>query len=371
MKQLAAAVEERHRVDPASSENANSVAQTGPREETAEIAVQKAVGDDSGKPEGIENKRDPSVEVFPTNPPTVSRSEGKSPFDRLAALAAEKETPRAETVISSSYQPVPSESLSEPGNLVSANPDREPVPTRDEHHAVSSWRDDLSTAISKLEASSASDATEGDIREQTRLRLLYLASGDREKALEPIESLSAEADAFLTETLFGLDVWLDDRRIAEEDRRAAAALPHLTDAASHLGEVAPLAVRNLQLCTAVHSFGVVEPFKTDEFQPGQEVLVYAEVENFHAQETDKGFETVLEGSILLFDSRGRRVAEIELPKKEDLCGRRRRDFFLVYQVQLPERLYPGSHSLKLTVEDAGCRKVGQATLKFAVSEASE
>ena len=125
------------------------------------------------------------------------------------------------------------------------------------------WQNALDEAIEKLESATPPEASSDDaVADLARLRLLQLAAGRRSEALAPIPALSADADAFFTKTLFGLDVWLDNRRIAEEDRRAAAASPHLTEAIGHLGEVAPLSVRNLQLCTAVQSFGVVEPFKT-------------------------------------------------------------------------------------------------------------
>ena len=312
-----------------------------------------------------------SMVATPRAADPVEKSKTSS-FDRLAALArTERKRSTLPEVVGSAAQAVASNTTTvNQAAMLDAEPRDKTARTTGPPGV--NWRGSLYEAIERLESELASEPAGDDpIMDQVRLRLLHLAAGNREKALEPIPSLSTEADAFLTETLFGLDIWLDERRIAEEDRRAAAALPHFADAIGHLGEVASLVVRNLQLCTAVHSFGVVEPFKSGQFRPGQEVLVYAEVENFHSREVDKGFQTVLEGSILVFDSRGHRVGEIELPKKEDVCSRRRRDFFLVYQVQLPQRLYPGSHSLKLTVEDAGCRKVGQATLKFAVSEASE
>ena len=68
-------------------------------------------------------------------------------------------------------------------------------------------------------------------------------------------------------------------------------------------------VRNLAFCTEVQSYGCVKPFKAYEFAPGQEVLLYAEVENFTSEATPKGYHTALRSSYQVLDGRGQRVAD--------------------------------------------------------------
>ncbi len=65
----------------------------------------------------------------------------------------------------------------------------------------------------------------------------------------------------------------------------------LNEAASRLALLSPLTVRHIAFCTEVASYGVVTPFKETEFTPGEQVLLYAEVENFKSEETPKGFRT--------------------------------------------------------------------------------
>ena len=70
--------------------------------------------------------------------------------------------------------------------------------------------------------------------------------------------------------------------------RAAEAKKSLDEAACKLGESAPLVVRGLAFSTEIQSYGCHTRFARDEFAPEQEVLLYAEVENFTSERTPKG-----------------------------------------------------------------------------------
>ena len=39
-----------------------------------------------------------------------------------------------------------------------------------------------------------------------------------------------------------------------------------------------------------------------------------------------------------------------------------------YEFRLPDRIYPGKHTLQLTVEDLKSKKVGQSTVDFTVKK---
>jgi hypothetical protein len=149
------------------------------------------------------------------------------------------------------------------------------------------------------------------------------------------------------------------------------ARQQLMAAANRLGELAPLLVRNASFAKEVKSYGDITPFEKAEFMPGQEVLLYAELENFKSEETPKGFNTQFRGSYEIFDARGQRVIAQELGKTEEYCRNHRRDFFLVYNFRLPKRIYGGRHSLQLTVEDLHGQKIGQSSLEFTVKASGE
>jgi hypothetical protein len=150
--------------------------------------------------------------------------------------------------------------------------------------------------------------------------------------------------------------------------RANEAKRQLGSAAQRLGELAPLSLRNLSFLSEVQSYGNVTPFEKCTFAPGQEVVLYAEVENFKSEETVKGFHTTLSGSYQVFDGRGQRVAGQDLKTIEDLCRNLRRDFFVRYTLFIPKQLNPGKYTLQLTLEDVKAQKVAQSSIDFAVRE---
>ena len=117
----------------------------------------------------------------------------------------------------------------------------------------------------------------------------------------------------------GLATYRDDQRVPDAGRRAAEATLQLRDAVARLGEQAGLIVRNLAFCSEVSSFGVYKKFENPEFKPGQELLMYLEVDNFKTESTEKGYHTSFKTSYQILDSRGARVAEQEFAATEEYC----------------------------------------------------
>lgn len=233
--------------------------------------------------------------------------------------------------------------------------------------AGTEWQAQLAEAIRLHEAAQAAPGAAPSEADLARLRMLYLAAGRRDDAMKLLDQLPAPQQAFWSNTLFALSSYLDEQSTPDLARRAALALTHLETAEAQLASLGSLSVRNLSFCTEVKSFGIIEPFERYEFAPGQEVLLYAELENFHSEETPEGFHTAFRSSYEIFDSQGRSVDKHEFALTEETCRNRRRDFFIRYYLQMPrEQLYDGKHTLRLTIEDTLARKVGQASLDFVV-----
>jgi len=203
------------------------------------------------------------------------------------------------------------------------------------------------------------------------LRMLYLLAGQREAALRPISGVPSVQREFWSKVLFALDGWLDTQKSGDLARRAAETKQTLDEALCRLGEVAPLVVRNLAFCTEIQSYGCLKPFKENVFLPEQEVLLYAEVENFTSEPTPKGFHTALRSSYQIFDARGQRVAEHDFTVTEEYCQNIRRDFFIGYHLRMPKRIYPGKYVLQLTIEDVKSHKAGQSSLEFSIKDAGK
>jgi hypothetical protein len=140
----------------------------------------------------------------------------------------------------------------------------------------------------------------------------------------------------------------------------------LSEALVKLGDSAPLLVRNLAFCSDVLSYGCLKRFDKYEFTPGQEMLVYAEVENFAGEPTPRGFHTSLRPSYQILDSQGRWVSDHALVATDETCPSVRHDYFLTFRVRLPKNIANERHTLRLVIADNVSRKVALARLDFRV-----
>lgn len=118
----------------------------------------------------------------------------------------------------------------------------------------------------------------------------------------------------------------------------------------------PLKIDQLALCRRVDSYGVYEPFATTRFLAGRKnrVLVYVELENFKHELLDDGqYEVRLEQTVELYEATGTSVVWRQGPVElVDVSRKKRRDFFVVYPVDLPARLTAGTtYRLKVRVSD--------------------
>jgi hypothetical protein len=259
------------------------------------------------------------------------------------------------------------------------------------------WQVMLAATIRSLEESlaapSPADGSPDVAQRQAQLRMLYLLAGRRDDALRPIAEAEPEVRQFWTDWLYGTATYLDPQSADNPARRATLAVRQLEDALAGLAAQANLEVCNLAFCRRVTSFGVYESFATTpesagapgairaakssspssrpryQFEPNQEVLLYAEVRNFTSRHTDRGYHTALRPSYQIFDSAGRRLGSItELGESHDHCQHRRRDFFVRYHLYLPSRIDPGDYKLKLTIEDVHSTKVAESTVEFSIGK---
>jgi len=207
------------------------------------------------------------------------------------------------------------------------------------------------------------------IEKQVHLRMLYLMSGQQERALQAIPGLDPADQEFWQQTFWGLANYFDVNSIPSSADRAAQTVTQLTNAVLRLQEKARLELRNVTFCHKISSFGNYEKYPRDEFSPGQEVLLYAEVANTHSEPIPDGkFKTSLKSTLEIYrhGTQGDLIERIDLPETVDVCRTHRRDYFHSYQFTIPAKLALGPHVLKLSVEDQLSHRVGTYTLNFMV-----
>jgi hypothetical protein len=205
-----------------------------------------------------------------------------------------------------------------------------------------------------------------DTRLRAYLRLLNVIANRREQAVEPIDGLSADEQEFWKHLSYSLLISLDADGMHASSRRAALALRDLRLATDHLASISTLDVRGLAFCNRVESYGRFTEFKSYTFAPGDEVLLYVEVDNFAVEQQGDEFETELQGEYDILDEQGIRVTNVVLPRDKQLCRNRRRDYFIAYRLYLPDDIRPGEYSLRLTIEDVKGKKSNQAAIDFRI-----
>jgi hypothetical protein len=231
--------------------------------------------------------------------------------------------------------------------------------------------DALETEIKQRRLAGGSDPELPRLEQQ--LRLAYVAAGRLDDASNDIESLDETQREAFKNLMFGLGVWLSPDESQRVPLRSAKVLHSLRDATNELASAGKLEVKNLAFCERVDHFGWYSEFPRKEFQPKQQVILYAEVENFSAEHKGPtGYETELQGSYVILDASGQEVASRQLQLDKEVCRNHRRDYFLAYRIYMPDGISPGRYRLELTVEDLKARgkyqgrKLGEGVIEFAV-----
>lgn len=205
-----------------------------------------------------------------------------------------------------------------------------------------------------------------ELQEHMKLRMLQLMAGRENDSLAPMPGASPTEQDYWSKQLFALSTYFDTARQPDTKQRAAGALVHLDAARAKLAEIASLQVRNLTFVDRIDGFGLYEPHAVTKFKPGDQVTLYAEVDNFRSESTKEGYRTTLATSYEVVDPQGRRVDGAQFPEVEDICRNQRHDFHMQYGVALPTRIYPGTYEMRLIITDQLSNKIGQASVSFEI-----
>lgn len=207
------------------------------------------------------------------------------------------------------------------------------------------------------------------VESQVQLRLLYLMAGEQARAVQAIPGLDAADQEFWQQVLWGVSNYFDEAALPNQADRATQTVEQLRTAVTRLQSEANLSLRNVAFCHKITSFGSYEKFERDEYEPGQPVLLYAEVANFKSmpQPSDGLYKTQLKSTVEFYRAgEGRPVHQVPFEPTTDLCRSYRQDYFHSYELKIPTGLTLGPHVLKLTVEDMQTGKLATYSLNFTV-----
>ena len=212
-------------------------------------------------------------------------------------------------------------------------------PTPDER-----WHD----ALDRARKEAADRAQAGDSSWETRKRLLDWMADDPAGTAHVPSSL-------WTTVLSALAAGRADD--ADELRTAAEALE----------AEAPFISTGLHFCTKVRGFGDFDPIAAAEFHGGETVKVYGELLGLRYEPADDRFRSRVETTAEIVPAAGGdAVWSRPLDAAEDVCRRRRRDYFVNYRIVLPNSLARGEYALRLVQKDAISGRTTSGSLPFRI-----
>jgi hypothetical protein len=145
----------------------------------------------------------------------------------------------------------------------------------------------------------------------------------------------------------------------------AAAVPV---SQSEPDDEAPLEISELRLCRSVSGFGSFEPLTETSVNAGQTVLIYCEMAGMRYEPRNEGFVSRISSRIEIRAAGDGPIQwEHDLGDAEDVCRRRRHDFYVNYRVDLPASLPPGAYDLRLTQTDLIANSVAAAVIPLVLT----
>ena len=273
-------------------------------------------------------------------------------------------------------QPEPVEVSPEP--FVGHDPEAAPQPVVSEAEVIAAgfeqpapatadWRESLQRAIRELEADLpvATGGSSG-LTDQITLRLLYLASGRTPADLPPLADLTPEEQERLDQRLVALasSIGTPGPQPAPPSEVVPTEFVRDQEPAER-----PLGIPTLKFCKKVHSFGVyeeVQPAGVPRFAPGEQVLLYAEIDEVSSQSRGAEHCTHLASRYRIVSEAGSQVVRQEFGETVEYSKTSRRDYFMRYYLWLPEALAAGKYYLEIEAEDLLAGQTALARVPFVV-----
>lgn len=145
-------------------------------------------------------------------------------------------------------------------------------------------------------------------------------------------------------------------------------------AAERMGQWNSLTIQRAELCTKVEGYGVFTPLKSRRLlaRRAHRAIVYVELDDFASKPATgesgaAGYKVHLEQEVSVFhDSDGVLAWRTAAQPVEDFSRNRRREFYTVQVIELPEALTVGAYRLKVSVRDKATGALAESIIPFEV-----
>ena len=206
-------------------------------------------------------------------------------------------------------------------------------------------------------------------RRQTDLRMLYLIAGRSAESIRVIESLPEKEQEFWQSMMLAVESYRRSNDSAARAEQLTETLEYVRTASRQLQPLSIMKIRRLNFCNRIDGFGSFSVFPTSDFNAGQPLLLYAEIENYRSELTsDSQYRSEFAARIEFFrEGETEPIASrtIRLPEIKDLCSAERTDYFQSYELTVPS-LSPGKYTLRLHVRDQLSLQTATTELPFDI-----
>lgn len=152
------------------------------------------------------------------------------------------------------------------------------------------------------------------------------------------------------------------------DDEATAADPPADEPVAPEDTSAPaLVIRSACFASAVRAWGDVDRFATDRFRPGQEVIVYVELDNLAVTASPSGHTTCVDAGLRLVGADDTTIHTWTFEPLAETCPGRRRDYFARYVVRIPESVPPGGCRIDVSVTDTLAGTTADSSLPLEIA----
>jgi hypothetical protein len=150
--------------------------------------------------------------------------------------------------------------------------------------------------------------------------------------------------------VLGFTELLDDSMQNSRSRYVSAAY-RLNEGLQELQNFCPIKLRNVMFIEDWISYGQFIPRQSQEFYPGDQFLLYMEIDNPSARLITDGFEVGVSISYEIRDAHAAIVCRQDFGPQELRTITRKRDYAMGFPSTFPSSLAPGQYQLRINVTD--------------------
>ena len=212
------------------------------------------------------------------------------------------------------------------------------------------WRAPVRAAVEQLRFAIEQTPNGRTTSNEMRLRMLEMLLDNKAEAVRPMQSADKTLNEFLGHQVLGLADLLDESMQNSRSRYVSAAY-RFGEGLTELQNLCPIKLKNVTFVEEWFGYGQFISRNAQEFYPGDEFLVYMEIENPTVRRIPDGFEVSVAMSCEIRDAQANIVVRQDIGKPTERSLSRKQDYAISFPGTLPPSLAPGQYHLRINVTD--------------------